>query len=66
MKKEIAKDINDIFKRGDMTKTVYAFLRAKFISLYGFDIQKEKQEGKWIKKKNGGLIEKWKGLLEKI
>ena len=44
--KEIAKDINDIFKRGDMTKTAYTFLRAKFISLYGFDIQKEKQERK--------------------
>ena len=43
--KEIAKDINGIFKRGDMTKTAYAFLRAKFISLYGFDIQK-KQEAK--------------------
>ena len=33
--KEIAKDINDIFKRGDMTKTAYTFLRAKFISYMG-------------------------------
>jgi len=38
---EIAKDINDIFRRGDMTKTAYAFLRRKFISLYNLNIQEQ-------------------------